>query len=56
MDKTERYLIRRYDQALAALNRIPKGDVRHIAAASRLVQAKRALDRYKQAKATRDQN
>lgn len=55
-DKHEDKLVREYNDALAALNRIPKGDPRHIPLVAKLVAAQRALKRYRRIKGTRGQN
>jgi hypothetical protein len=46
-DQHEKRLLDAYNRAVDALNRIPKGDPRHIPASAKVVNAHRALQRYR---------
>jgi hypothetical protein len=50
MDAKEQRLTDAYNKAVDELNKIPKGDIRHFAAAARVVNALKALHRYRQRK------
>jgi len=50
MDAKEQRLYDAYNAAVDELNKIPKGDIRHIAAAARVTNAHKALRRYQQRK------
>lgn len=52
MDATEKRLSDAYERAVERLRAIPKGDPRHIAVNREVVQAYRALQRYKQRRKT----
>lgn len=55
-DAREQQLINDYHKAADALKKIPRGDPRHIRLSAKLIQAQRALKRYRQIQQTKDKN